>query len=221
MTADADDLGQRLRRKPKQERSRERVEEILRVAKQLIGEKGIDGMTMREVALLTGGPIASVYQYFPNKSAIIAMLYEQYSAATRAGIGASLSTLKDIADVRDAADGILDSYYLRVAGDPAIQDLLNAIQADKDLQNMDITETRRQADLFCQLSAHLVAEGERERFGRLVLLLFQLAGSMVRLAIALPADEAENMLVDFKHIIHGQLAGFCPAGMEGKAQENP
>ena len=103
MTADADDLEQRLRRKPKQERSRERVEEILRVAKELIGEKGIDGMTMREIALLTGGPIASVYQYFPNKSAIIAMLYEQYSAETRAGIEASLSGVQELADVRDAA----------------------------------------------------------------------------------------------------------------------
>lgn len=221
MTTDVDNLEQRLRRKPKQERSRERVEEILRVAKQLIGEKGIDGMTMREVALLTGGPIASVYQYFPNKSAIIAMLYEQYCADTRSGIQASLAGITGLSGVRDAADSILDGYYLRVAGDPAIQDLLNAIQADKELQNMDLGETRRQGEMFCELSAHLVAERDRERFGRLVFLLFQLAGSVVRLAITLPADEAENMLVDFKQIIHGQLASFCSAGQDGHgAQES-
>ncbi|NVP55091.1 TetR/AcrR family transcriptional regulator [Rhizobium sp. DBTS2] len=211
MSADAGDLEQRLRRKPKQERSRERVEEILRVAKQLIGERGIDGMTMREIALLTGGPIASVYQYFPNKSAIIAMLYEQYSAETRMGITASLADVSDLAGVSDAADTILDGYYLRVAGDPAIQDLLNAIQADKELQNMDIAETRQQGELFCRSAAHLVAEGERERFGRLVFLFFHLASGMVRLAITLPAAEAENMLVDFKQIIHGQLASFVCA----------
>ncbi|MBD9375125.1 TetR/AcrR family transcriptional regulator [Rhizobium sp. ARZ01] len=221
MIVDAGDLEQRLRRRPKQERSRERVEEILRVAKELIGEKGIDGMTMREVALLTGGPIASVYQYFPNKSAIIAMLYEQYSAETRAGIEASLSDVRELADIRDAADAILDGYYLRVAGDPAIQDLLNAIQADKELQNMDIVETRHQAELFCALSSHRLAQAERERFGRLVFLLFQLAGSMVRLAITLPADEAEMMLVDFKQIMHGQLASFRSAeAPELKAQES-
>lgn len=218
MMADAGDLEQRLRRKPKQERSRERVEEILRVAMALIGEKGIDGMTMREVASLTGGPIASVYQYFPNKSAIIAMLYEQYSAATRGGIESSLCGVCDLAGVRDAADAILDGYYLRVAGDPAIQDLLNAIQADKELQNMDIVETRRQADLFCAMSRHLLAESDRERFGRLVFLLFQLAGSMVRLAITLPADEAEMMLVDFKQIIHGQLDSFRPAAVKRSQQ---
>ena len=210
-TTDVDDLEQRLRRRPKQERSRERVEEILRVAKTLIGEKGIDGMTMREVALLTGGPIASVYQYFPNKSAIIAMLYEQHSANTRSGILASLSGVGDLAGIRDAADAILDGYYLQVAGDPAIQDLLNAIQADKELQNMDIAETRRQAELFCAMASHLLAEAERERFARLVFLLFHLAAGMVRLAITLPAAEAEMMLVDFKQIIHGQLATFRPA----------
>ncbi len=211
MSVDAGDLEQRLRRKPKQERSRERVEEILRVAKHLIGERGIDGMTMREIALLTGGPIASVYQYFPNKSAIIAMLYEQYSIETRMGITASLAGVSDLAGVKDAADTILDGYYLRVAGDPAIQDLLNAIQADKELQNMDIAETRQQGELFCLSAAHLIAEGERERFSRLVFLFFHLASSMVRLAITLPADEAENMLVDFKQIIHGQLESFVCA----------
>lgn len=221
MAAKAGDLDQRLRRRPKQERSRGRVEEILRVAKELIGEKGIDGMTMREVALLTGGPIASVYQYFPNKSAIIAMLYEQHSAETREGIEASLSGVQDMAGIRDAADAILNGYYLQVAGDPPIQDLLNAIQADKELQNMDIAETRRQAELFCAMSSHLLTPADRERFGRLVFLLFQLASGVVRLAITLPADEAEMMLVDFKQIIHGQLATFRPAdAAEFKAQES-
>src|SRR3546814_7593826 len=67
-----------LRRVPKQERSRGRIDEILTVSMDLIGRKGIDAVTMKEIAALSGGPIASVYQYFPNKSAIVAMLYERY-----------------------------------------------------------------------------------------------------------------------------------------------
>ncbi len=49
----------------------------------LIGQKGIDAVTMKEIASLSGGPIASVYQYFPNKTAIIATLYERYISQLR------------------------------------------------------------------------------------------------------------------------------------------
>ncbi len=67
--ADRRDVGSHfaLRRIPKQERSRERIDEILKVAMDLIGQKGIDAVTMKEIASLSGGPIASVYQYFPTR----------------------------------------------------------------------------------------------------------------------------------------------------------
>ncbi|RVD62726.1 TetR/AcrR family transcriptional regulator, partial [Mesorhizobium sp. M7A.F.Ca.ET.027.03.2.1] len=51
------------RRRPKQERSRERIDTILSTTMRLIGEKGIDAVTMKEVGMLAGGPIATVYHY--------------------------------------------------------------------------------------------------------------------------------------------------------------
>ena len=162
------------RRKPKQERSRERVDAILKTAMQLIGEKGIDAVSMKEVASRAGGPLASVYQYFPNKSAILATLYERFSETSREQLTAIVAGVSDLASLIEASDRLLDNYRGRVAGDPAIQDLQNAIQADKALQNLDITETRRQARLFYDASVHLVAPERREAFGRMVFLIFQL-----------------------------------------------
>lgn len=72
-----------MRRVPRQSRSKERVSEILKVSADLIGEKGIDAVTMKEIGSRSGGPIASVYQYFPDKEAILASLYEQYVSETR------------------------------------------------------------------------------------------------------------------------------------------
>ncbi len=66
------------RRSPKQQRGRDRVEVILAVALKLIAREGVDAVTMKEIAALSGGPIASIYQYFPNKSAIIAALHNAY-----------------------------------------------------------------------------------------------------------------------------------------------
>ncbi|WP_395383161.1 TetR/AcrR family transcriptional regulator [Mesorhizobium sp. UC22_110] len=112
--------GSQLRRRPKQERSRERIDAILATAKRLIGEKGIDAVTMKEVGALAGGPIATVYHYFPNKSAILATLYERFSEVTRTRQRDIAAGIDGLESMIAASDRMLDDYYERVAGDPAI-----------------------------------------------------------------------------------------------------
>ncbi|WP_322418701.1 TetR/AcrR family transcriptional regulator [Mesorhizobium huakuii] len=196
------------RRKPKQERSRERIDAILSTTMRLIGEKGIDAVTMKEVGALAGGPIATVYHYFPNKSAILAMLYERFSEVSRARLTDILADVREAKDVIAAADRLLDDYLGRVAGDPAIQDLQNAIQADKALKNLDIAETRHQARMFCDHVTALIEPGKHEQFERMVLLIFQLAGGVVRLALAEGQAESRRTIEDYRSIIHTQLRLF-------------
>ncbi|MFK0692012.1 TetR family transcriptional regulator [Mesorhizobium sp. IMUNJ 23033] len=198
----------RPRRLPKQERSRERIDAILSTTMRLIGEKGIDAVTMKEVGALAGGPIATVYHYFPNKSAILAMLYERFSEVSRARFGAIIAEIRGLDDVTAAADRLLDDYYERVAEDPAIQDLQNAIQADKALQNLDIAETRQQARMFCDHVGPLIDPEKRKQFGRVVFLIFQLAGGVVRLALTQDGEEGRRTIDDYRSIIHAQLRLF-------------
>ncbi|WP_202292638.1 TetR/AcrR family transcriptional regulator [Mesorhizobium sp. 131-2-1] len=196
------------RRKPKQERSRDRIDAILSTTMRLIGEKGIDAVTMKEVGALAGGPIATVYHYFPNKSAILAMLYERFAEESRARFGAIIAGIRGVEDVTAAADRLLDDYYQRVAEDPAIQDLQNAIQADKALQNLDIAETRLQARMFCDHVGPMLEPDRREAFGRVVFLIFQLAGGVVRLALTQDQAESRRTIDDYRSIIHTQLRLF-------------
>jgi AcrR family transcriptional regulator len=196
------------RRRPKQERSRERIDAILSTTMRLIGEKGIDAVTMKEVGMLAGGPIATVYHYFPNKSAILAMLYERFSEESRARFGAIIAEIRKPADLTRAADRMLDDYFNRVAADPAIQDLQNAIQADKALQHLDIAETRHQSNILCDRVAPMLRPDQREPFARLVFLIFQLAGGVVRLALTQSQEEGRRTMEDYRSIIHTQLRLF-------------
>jgi AcrR family transcriptional regulator len=59
------------RRVPVQRRSRERVEEILKAATELLAEGGVEALTTRSLAERTGIPVASIYRYFDNRDAII------------------------------------------------------------------------------------------------------------------------------------------------------
>lgn len=200
-----------MRRAPKQERSRERVDEILGAAKRLIGEKGIDAVKMREIAALAGGPISSVYQYFPNKSAIIATLYDQWAAALFDMMEAKLVAAGSLDELFVAVTQIFDAYFDRIRSDPSSLDLLNAIQADKALKNIDISETRRQVQLFCSIARPWIDSDRFEAFSRVSFLMFQLANGAVRLALAVGEEEAPLIIEDYKSVIRTQLWQFARA----------
>lgn len=200
-----------LRRKPRQERSRERVDDVMLAAKRLIGEKGIDAVTMKDIATASEMPLATVYHYFPNKTAIIAMLYQQHSEEMRETLRQHAETIGSLEDILTAAVTIVEMYSQRLKSDPAIQDLLNAIYADKALQLTDIEETKGQSAIFCAHTSKLIAQHQRQDFERSTYLLFQLAGSTVRLALMMPPEEGEAIVQDYKRLILGQLKQFEPA----------
>lgn len=198
-----------LRRSPKQDRSRERVEEILVAAKQLIGEKGIDAVKMREIAALAGGPISSLYQYFPNKSSIVSMLHNQWILELDAVLDNGLEKAHDLDEICNAAVHLLDYYYQRIVADPAILDMVNAVQADKSSKGADIAATRRHAGQFSEHARPFISEEQFEAFQRVTFLMFQLASGAVRLALAVGPDEADAVINDYKIMIRTQLAAFA------------
>ena len=65
---------------PTQVRSRERVEKILDVASQIVVSGGVDALTTRAIAEAAQIPVASVYQYFADRDAILLALVERDTA---------------------------------------------------------------------------------------------------------------------------------------------
>jgi AcrR family transcriptional regulator len=206
MTENAN-LGQ-LRRVPKQERSRDRIDEILKVSMELIGRKGIDAVTMKEIAALSGGPIASVYQYFPNKTAIVAMLYERYADEVKEMIEVGVVNLQSSEDAFAAIGGLVDGYYEKVKDTPAIQDLLNATQACKELAAIDLAQSQVHSRIFAAATHRFVSEDMRQEFDRMVLLMFHLAAGAIRLALLVDDKDGPGVIQDFKAAARVQFQRF-------------
>ncbi len=80
-----EDAAQR-RRTPVQERSRGRVQDILTATGQLLGEGGVDAVTTRALADRANISVAAVYQYFPNRDAIISAYLEQATSRIDASV---------------------------------------------------------------------------------------------------------------------------------------
>jgi AcrR family transcriptional regulator len=67
-----------MRRQPQQARSQERVHHILDVAEQLFIEVGYEQTTTRLIATRAVVAVGSLYQFFPDKTAIVRALANRY-----------------------------------------------------------------------------------------------------------------------------------------------
>ncbi|MEO1180392.1 MAG: TetR/AcrR family transcriptional regulator [Cyanobacteria bacterium J06636_28] len=68
----------KMRRQPKQARSQERVKQILDGAEQLFLDVGYDSTTTRAIAARANVSVGSLYQFFPDKEAILKALAIRY-----------------------------------------------------------------------------------------------------------------------------------------------
>lgn len=66
------------RKQPSQQRSHQMVNNILEATARILVERGYAGTNTNAVAELAGVSVGSVYQYFPNKDALIAALHAQH-----------------------------------------------------------------------------------------------------------------------------------------------
>ncbi|RYZ83700.1 MAG: TetR/AcrR family transcriptional regulator, partial [Proteobacteria bacterium] len=64
------------RKEPTQERSKELCRSLLEAATYILKQEGAAGFTTNKVADRAGANIASLYQYYPNKEALLFHLIE-------------------------------------------------------------------------------------------------------------------------------------------------
>jgi AcrR family transcriptional regulator len=125
----------------RQPRGERRIADIIHVASESFAKHGFDGTSMNSIAQQTGMSIGSLYQYFPDKDAIVDAVAEEYVQAfrkTRVPLTTrKFATLHELASV--AIENLVD-FIRRHAGikafldadprrAPSIRNLQNEIDA--------------------------------------------------------------------------------------------
>src|SRR3954470_9305494 len=84
------------RKRPRQARSRATVESVLEATARVLVKRGFDGLTTNLVAEAAGVSIGSLYQYFPNKAALVAALIEKHVEETTSLMLAELTRVAQL-----------------------------------------------------------------------------------------------------------------------------
>ena len=194
-----------MRRAPSPRRSRERVERMLAAATELIVEKGSDAMRIAEVAERAGVSIGSLYQYFPDRAAIIRTLAQRYNAQGRACIEAELANVSNLADLRAAFGRLIDTYYAMFLAEPVMRDIWSGTQADKALRELELADSRANAEFLVAVLKPLRPHADPVALETTALLIWQMGEAVMRLAISVDREEGDRLVAAYKRMALREL----------------
>ncbi|MEF0862484.1 MULTISPECIES: TetR family transcriptional regulator [Rhizobium] len=193
------------RRIPSQQRGRERVERILSVAMELIEKNGSDALRMGEIVEKAGVSFGSLYQYFPDKTAIIRVLAERFNEQGRQCVEIELARVQSTDDLQGALGSIVDGYYAMFRDEPVMRDIWHATQADKLLQEIDAEDMEWHSQAFLAVLHRLWPTRDSEELARIARLTMQLVAAAVRYAISLEKEEGDRAIALFKAMLPADI----------------
>lgn len=121
----------KMRRHPQQARSQERVKQILNVAEQMFLEIGYESTTTRAIAARAEVSVGSLYQFFPDKEAILkalAVRYLQTQYQKFLDLHTAQSLTLPLPSYVDQMIDVFDQFYTDYPGSRAIfEQLLDTI----------------------------------------------------------------------------------------------
>src|SRR5262245_35792192 len=111
------------RKRPRQARSRATVDSILEATTRVLVKRGFDGLTTNAVATAAGCSIGSLYQYFPNKEALVSALLDRHMEEMNAAILAELTRVAKL-PMAQAARAVVELTIRAHAIDPELHRVL-------------------------------------------------------------------------------------------------
>ena len=189
------------RRIPQQDRGERRVAEVLEAAAAVVAEVGYEAATMTAMAERVGASIGALYQYFPNKEAIVHALRQQYGDEMEAR-WAPLTAQGSKLSIRQLVDAIFDVLIDFMENRPAYIPLQSAPRNYK----RDPAARNRLRGHFATLFREKQPELSQETAFRIANVTVQVVKGMNPLyAEAKPADR-EAIVTEFKLLLTTYLS---------------
>jgi AcrR family transcriptional regulator len=180
---------------------------MLAAASSLIAEQGSDAMRMGEVAERAGVSIGSLYQFFPDKRAIIWALAERYTAESQACIASALAGVSDAEGLRSAFSELVDIYYGLFLAEPVMRDIWSGTQADKALRQLELADSRANAGFLTALLKRLRPDADPVSLETTAFLIWQMGEAAMRLAISVERQEGDRLVAAYKRMALRELTG--------------
>jgi AcrR family transcriptional regulator len=192
-----------IKRIPRQERSQARFEQVLEASLRLFADRGYESISMREIAREAKMPIASVYQYFPMKLAIVREMWSRYTSsitgALTEGIQRSLAEGKDHSD--ELIGSIVDRMAQLQASNPAFIEIWSCVAASMELRELNVEDTLHNARSIANFLQKMHPKAAPGTLYDRALIAIEMSSSTTRLALCLPEPHRARILQSLKSAV--------------------
>jgi AcrR family transcriptional regulator len=193
-----------LRRVPVQGRSLARVQRMLDACAELVDEVGYDGLTTTLLAERADVAIGSVYQFFPDKRAIVQALTMRNVEAYLERLSARIND-GGLSKWVDAVDAAMDEYIDMHRTTPGFRTLHFGDVVDTNLLDEERDNNAVIVEQFARILVHGFGLAEDRRLTFALTMAVEMADALVKAAFRYQVDGDEQILAEAKDIIREYL----------------
>jgi AcrR family transcriptional regulator len=203
------------RRSPRQARSRERHQRILDATAELLEEAGVEGLSTRLIASRAGVNVATIYQFFPNKYAVLNALAERTASRLLQGYLQLVGSIPSGAPIAETSERILDGFVRAVAAMPGFFPLRRAMQVLPELAAIQAIEERTKRAIAGRIMERLTArepdigDARREAIAQTMI---QMTLSMIELMTQTPPEQRADVQRELRTLMISYLGHYFGEG---------
>jgi AcrR family transcriptional regulator len=190
------------------------VERILRAADEVVVSSGVEALSTREVARQADIPVATLYQYFADRDAIVAALIDRHVSSMDARIATALTELSSYS-VRSIVETTVAAYRADYRERPSYVVLWFQGRLNAEIAALIRERDEGLADAFYQFA---VEEGllHRDTDPVTIRLSFELADRFLEVAYRYDLEGDDRVVAEGIEMIVGHLERHATeAGLTG------
>ncbi|XDD50343.1 TetR/AcrR family transcriptional regulator [Leptospira sp. WS92.C1] len=202
------------RKEPSQKRSIDRVQKILDVVTVLLEKNGAEAITTNMIAQEAEIPIGSLYQYFPNKHAVLNAVGQRHLERVNQMLSEIFESELAGQSWEDLIDCVIDSFANFYLTEPGFAPLWSSMKQDPELLEIDRENNLKISEsVSLILSQFNINPAENKIISRIIV---EVTDAILNRWIREQKDKefSNRMIIELKIILKSYLKRYFIEGKE-------
>ncbi len=198
-----------MRRKPRQARSQERVNRILDVAEELFASQGYAATTTNAIAAQAQVPIGSLYQFFPDKTAILQALALRYAEMLHQELAFIDEAGAVTLPLTDYVNQLIDTTDRFFTNHPSYYAIFMEVQGTiRELEEIDEATDAKLIQALASSLANRDAKLEQADYTAIAFVLVKAIGTLLWLSLSQEPLYRQRLVVETKRLALTYLQSY-------------
>jgi AcrR family transcriptional regulator len=201
-----------MRRKPQQARSQERVNRILDVAEEMFISEGYNATTTNAIATRAKVPIGTLYQFFPDKTAIVQALAMRYVERLHQRFEELNTTEMTVVPLATYVDKIIDTTDEFFTAHPGYHAIFMQVQGT--IPELERIEEAADAQLIQDLATFFsqrYCESAPGDYEAIAFVVVKAIGTLLWLSLSQEKTFRQRLVAETKKLTLSYLQNYFPS----------